>query len=350
MKKYTDINQFRHAIKTLRKHYDWIEEPSTSTSYPTVTAHGTVKIHGQNAGIHCVRTMTGEFEDIWVFEYQSRTRKLSEENTLNGFVKFCESRDKELCYMANAIHEWCGSEDFIIFGEWAGEGNQSGCGVHSLPKFFYTFDVWCCEDKRYINFGDKTPVILSDPSASIYNTDEFQTYTVAIDLNDPVEAENEINRLTLEVENTCPVARELSERLGIELKNTIGEGIVWKVFEDKRRFNRVVFKTKGLKHQKKPKIKMKATMDPIVEKELKDFIARVVNEERCEMLLDRLKTEVGRDLELSDLKTLMPALFNDIAKEESDAIIGGEPFNKKLVGGAIANAGRPIFVEKINAL
>lgn len=350
MKKYHKIRQFKDCIKGLILKNEFIgldheDRPIyESVDQPTITFTGTVKIHGTNAGIHCVKGDDNEY----TLTPQSRTQVKGGAGGHMGFVEWVirnTSTLKEVCKTLTSIDTEL--NDFVIFGEWAGRGIQNKVGVCELEKFFYVFDIYDNLNERYVPLlkDDGFPRAdiancLRNPDIRMFYNIDFPQHAVDIDLNHPERSLDVINAITADIEKKCPVAITIARDDEIELKSTIGEGIVWK-------YNDVLFKTKGEKHAGKGSGK-KADIDPIMVAAIDEFIERVVTEDRIKGIFDRVQDEVGDVLMMKNLKELMPALFEDIMSEESDALINGKPIEKQMVGSAISNAGRPMFQALIN--
>lgn len=141
-------------------------------------------------------------------------------------------------------------ESVYFFGEWCGPNVQKGVAVSHIPnKIFVLFGIrikYC--DGRVRNvpieyleecllFDDD---LIYDNSINFYNIFQFGKYEVEIDFSNPEAVQNELVRLTEEVEANCPVGKFF----GVT-KNTVGEGIVWVSEED---YSGHVFKVKSEKH------------------------------------------------------------------------------------------------------
>ena len=346
---YRKIRQSKDCIKGMIMHeqfagYDEDECPiyDTNKELPMVTFDGTVKLHGTNAGIRC-----HVIDNIITFTPLSRSQVKGGAGGHMGFVEWVMRNRVRLRKLYIDLNVKFSLKDFTIFGEWTGKGIQSKVGVSELDKFFYVFDVWDNDTEIYHPFlttKSRCATALAKafwiPGIRMFSAPLFTKYVVKVDLNDPQVTFEPMNDLTMDVEKRCPVAIAIAKLDGVELKSTIGEGIVWKC-------NDVSFKTKGENHSGRGS-RIKADIDPIMVAAIDDFVARVVTEERVQGVFDKIKDEKGDEMMMSDLGQLMPALFEDVMDEEGDALINGQPIEKKMIGGAISNVGRPMFQALIN--
>ena len=80
MKKFTEIEQFRHVIANVKRRWSY------ERKLPVLNYTGTVKLHGCNAGISRVNGK---------FKCQSRNGLIDVSSDLFGFAKFVEQIDHE---------------------------------------------------------------------------------------------------------------------------------------------------------------------------------------------------------------------------------------------------------------
>ena len=168
----------------------------------------------------------------------------------------------------------------------------------------------------------------------MWNINEFKTYEVEVDFNNPSIAQNRFVELVDEVEKECPVAKHF----GV---SGIGEGVVW-VSEYKG--SRLLFKTKGEKHAGKSKVK---TVKPVDEGKLK-LINEVVDKVTPIWRLNQFFNEVtnnGADINRRYIGSYIKAVINDILDEESDIILdaGLEP---KDINGRVSAIAKDYFFEQ----
>ena len=89
---------------------------------------GTVKLHGTNGSI--IFNKDG-------FEVYSRTQKLSENNTNNGFYQFVIENLNDL----KDLRSQFSAGEVIIYGEYAGDGINKGAAICYTPRKFYVFKI-----------------------------------------------------------------------------------------------------------------------------------------------------------------------------------------------------------------
>lgn len=293
MIKYPSIEQFRNVIRAVKAKHDFQgkdEEGSPIyqhlSDYPTLTFKGTVKLHGTNAGIV-------KYKDR--IDYQSRERVLSLEQDNAGFM--LSMSGKNLDFLFEGIEF---NDHIAVFGEWCGGNIQKGVAIGQLPKMFVIFG--CLID------GVWTDNFRFDSEQNIYHIDQFKTYTVDIDFNNPELVQNNLIEWTISVEDKCPVG----EFFSVE---GIGEGIVFTCLEDPE----LKFKSKGEKHSAS-KVKVLNSVDTEELEGIKEFVEYAVTDSRLNQGIQYLKEN---DLEVHQKNTgaFIGWVVKDILKEESDTII-----------------------------
>ena len=301
MKKYPSIEQFRNIIKKVRLQHDYQgvenDEPvyHHKTPYPVLKFKGTVKLHGTNAAIV-------KYKDK--IEYQSRERILTLNSDNAGFMLNMASKELDFLFEDIEFKEY-----IAIYGEWCGGNIQSGVALTQLPKMFVIFgylvdDIW-------------VDIFRHESKYYIYHIDQFPTYLVDIDFNQPELIQNKLIDLTLDVEKQCPVAKNF----GIE---GIGEGIVFTCVNNAE----LKFKSKGEKHSIS-KVKVLNSVNEEEINSINEFVDYSVSENRLKQGLDYLKEQ---DLELHQKNTglFLSWIFKDIEKEEFDTIIKNQLDIKKI--------------------
>lgn len=227
MIKYPKTRQFRNIVSSINRVVNYVGkddkgEPiyDPSIPKPTLTFKGTVKLHGQNAGVS-YNTESGIYT-------QSRNHSFDiteQPDSHNGFTFFVKERKSDFLeffddiYISNGISP----REFTatIYGEWAGKGTQTGVAISNIEKSFFIFGVKISKpnDPDHTSYWvDYSNLRKNDKR--IYNIDDFKTYSIDIDFNMPGLAQNKLAEITNEVEAECPVAKEFGH-LGI------GEGVVW---------------------------------------------------------------------------------------------------------------------------
>lgn len=304
MKKFVSIEQFRSVVKRVREIQDFKGlvdgKPvySHTSDYPILKFKGTVKLHGTNAAI--VKYSDGRIE------YQSRERILSLEQDNAGFMTYMMPKD--FSFILNNIP----FNDYVaVYGEWCGKGIQKGVAISELDKMFVIFGVKV--DDKWIELESW----LHSPEERIFNINNFQTFEVEIDFNNPELIQNKLNELTTQVEECCPVG----EYFGVK---GIGEGIVFKCENNPD----LIFKSKGEKHSvSKVKVLNLVNVEQI--ESCNEFINSTVTENRLNQGVTFLK-ENGFEVSPKSLGDFIRWVVTDILKEESDTIFENNLDEKRI--------------------
>ena len=309
MKKFPSIDQLRNVVKQVRLNHDYkgsddLGNPKYQhdTLYPTLKFKGTVKLHGTNAGI--VRYLDGHTE------YQSRERVLTLESDNAGFMAAMSQKNLGFLFDRFSFQDYC-----AIYGEWCGGSIQKGVALNGLEKMFVIFgikidDQWEELDETLHGEG-------------IYNILQFPTYEVDIDFENPEMIQNELIRMTIEVEDCCPVGKYF----GVE---GVGEGIVF-THGDLR------FKSKGEKHS----VSKVKTLNPVNIEQLESinqFVEMAVPEQRLEQGISFLK-ENNIEAESKNVGEFLRWVVTDVLKEEGDTMAENN-LDEKKVKAAIVNKAR----------
>jgi hypothetical protein len=344
--KFPSIEQYRNAIRNVKHNAtftgrDENGEPTFDGSrpIPTLKYHGTVKLHGTNAGIVC--THEG-------FTYQSRERELELTSDNAGFMLYMKAREVELEILCARIADRSDGvkryEDItkvILFGEWCGGNIQKGVALSGLPKMFVIFAVKLFNEEGDHVWMDMAKIKdLELPEHNIYNILRFGSWELDIDFNHPELAQNKMIEITEAVEAECPAGKHF----GV---SGIGEGVVWQPITPGWYSSDFWFKVKGEKHSVS-KVKTLAAVDVEAVANLQKFVDDTVTEARLEQGLQNLINEQQKPFEMSSLGDFIRWVFNDIVKEESDTIVASQLDPKKL-GGPVANKARPWYIAKFNA-
>jgi hypothetical protein len=317
MIKFPSIEQYRNVIREVRTNHDYqgkseIGEPvyQHRRAYPKLQFRGTVKLHGTNAAIVKYKNR---------IEYQSRERVLSLTQDNAGFM--LNMVGKNLDFLFNEIEF---DESIAVFGEWCGQGIQAGVAISQVPKMFVIFaakvdGVWI-------------PYSRSDHSQGIFNIEEFPTWTMEIDFENPEIAQNDLVDMTNAVEQQCPVGKYF----GV---TGIGEGIMWAT-EDRR----YCFKVKGEKHSSS-KVKTLAEVDTELIASLNEFVDYALTESRLQQGLTKLQ-EMGKEVSQKSTGDYLRWIVGDIMKEEEDTIIANR-FDPKKLNPIISNKARQWFFNNL---
>lgn len=315
MIKYPSIEQFRNIIRTVKTNHDYKGKDEQgnpiylhNSPYPVLTFKGTVKLHGTNAGII-------KYKDDSI-TFQSRERELTLQSDNAQFM--LNMSDKKLSFLFDDIK----FENYIaVYGEWCGGSIQKGVALNQLPKMFVIFGIKV--DDEWIN------IIKYDNSQNIYHIEQFPTYNVEIDFNNPENIQNELIDLTMKVEETCPVCKQLGV-IGI------GEGIVFTAIE----YPDLKFKSKGEKHS----ISKVKVLNSVNEEELSninEFVDYAVTDNRLNQGLQFLK-ENNFEIHQKNTGEFLRWIMNDIHKEENDVLVKNQIDFKK-AGSKISTKAREFY-------
>jgi hypothetical protein len=355
---FPSIDQFRTTVKHVndRCGYQGI------VIKPTLRFSGSVKLHGTNASVVYTPSLNGP-EDVQGHQLyaQSRSNVITPEDDNAGFARFVaegatwqSALDRMLTRYKTA--GFMGDKDYddvrpqakeahtvVVYGEWCGGSIQKGVALNKLPKMFVVFGIKFLRNGKVVENGeevdgqistwlmpweaklaveqclqhtDTCPVNIKE--TPIYSIEEFPTWNIDIDFNEPHLAQNKLGELTLAVEQECPVAKQL----GV---SGIGEGIVWTCIGGKDlvsiRTDDLVFKVKGEKHSV-TKVTTLAAVDVEKVNSIKACAEIVATVARFEQALDVVKqANPGQDV--LDMKFMGPFLkwvSEDVLKEELDTI------------------------------
>lgn len=318
-----DIPQFRNVIKgiTDTSRFSGMDTDGNpifnNNKLPVLKATGTIKLHGTNGSV-CYNLIDG----LWTQSKNNITNPLKDNA---GFACFVEKNKDIFLKLINEVitlKEIDPVQNTIaIFGEWAGKGIQSGIGVSQLEKAFYIFGIKIApfneEEKSY--WIDSN--ILDIDYLGIYNIQNFKTFEIDIDFNEPMLSNNKMVEMVLEVENECPVAKYF----GI---SGIGEGIV---FEIKYKDNAFRFKMKGEKHAGKSKIKKSKKVDDVKLQKIIGIVEQVTPEWRLSQMYDETFDVLnGGKGEIERTGDFIRNVIGDIMKEELDIILEAELIPKEI--------------------
>lgn len=337
--RFPSIGQFRNVVSTINHQFQFVglnEDGEAiydrSKPRPVLTFTGTVKIHGTNASV-CFNALEG----MW---FQSRDQIITPEQDNAGFARFASSSAtpafaKLFKDIAREHNVDLDSNTITIYGEWAGQGIQSGTAISNLSKTFFLFGI---EVTSFSTDCNSTPAAYwVDHSnyevkvAGIFNILNFPTYIMSIDFNMPQLVQNELVLLTEQVEAECPVAKAFNQ-FGI------GEGIVWSTI-----FNGNVyrFKVKGEKHSVS-KVKVLASVDVEKMNSIVEFIDYAVTETRLCQAITAVFGAEHAALDVKRIGDVIRWVVKDVTKEEGDVMIKNGIVSKE-VNKYISNKVRTQF-------
>lgn len=313
MIKFPSIEQYRNVIREVKTNHDYqgkdeSEQPIYQhlSPYPVLDFVGTVKLHGTNASVV-------KYKDR--VEFQSRERVLSLQQDNYQFALSMSNKDLGFLFEDIVFNEY-----IAVFGEWIGQGVQSGVAVSNLSKTFVIFaykvdDVW-------------VDIQRSDFSQNIYHIENFSTWNLEIDFNSPESVQNRLVELTEQVEKECPVGKHFGF-------SGVGEGIVWTTSD-----RRYCFKVKGEKHSS-TKVKTLASVDTELIESMNEFVNNVLTESRLKQGIDKL-TEMGLEVSQKSTGEYLRWIIGDVVKEEQDTIITNQ-FDLKKLNPLLSNKARVWF-------
>lgn len=373
---FPSIEQFRTVVKHVNDRCAF----QGAVVKPTLLFSGSVKLHGTNASV--VYT-PGDDPQLYA---QSRNNVITPDEDNAGFARFVQDGatwNQALDHMLTQYKTvgFLGSLDYddvrpnakkahtvAVYGEWCGGSIQKNVALNQLPKMFVVFGIKFLRDGKVIEDGvevdgqistwlmpweaqeavkqclqhtDTCPANIK--TTPIYSIEEFPTWSITIDFNEPHLAQNKLAELTLAVEQECPVGKQL----GV---SGVGEGIVWTCIGGKGlvniRTDDLVFKVKGEKHSD-TKVKTLASVDVEKVNSIKACAELVATPHRFEKGLDVLKLLHPNEDVLDNryIGEFLKWVGNDVLKEETDTITenGLEP---KEVTKAVNLLAKNWFVEQ----
>lgn len=333
-RKFPSIDQFRHVVADVKHKAEFIGLDAEgmplydpSRAKPVLTFDATVKLHGTNSGV-ALDVATGEMQ------VQSRERVLSIEDDNHGFCAWVKSERglKEVgalmgCALSSpglpASSQRSTLKEIRAFGEWCGPSVNAKTAIGKLPERWVIFGVlltWENGQEHWLHVepiaeawarsgaADLLPGACPD-GLKIHFITDYPRYTLSIDFNEPEAALGPLEKLTLEVEVSCPVAKAMGS-------DGIGEGLVW-VCNDPV-YGRHVFKTKGSKH-KGTKNSRPVQVVPEAMASLDAFVNAVLTDSRLEQGFDLLAAQFGKVTQ-DHLGDFLQWVGRDVLKEESDTM------------------------------
>jgi len=351
---FPSIDQFRNVITRVKRH-----KGADCAILPTMPFQGTVKLHGTNASV-CYNNLMG----VW---YQSRNCILTLERDNCGFAQWAIGHGQIWKNMFTLLSQPNTSKEInldegtlTIFGEWCGRGIQKGVAISGLERMFVIFGACYTpyqeegslpavapqENTEEEEGGETSEAseldrkqwldyrFLSHLESRIFNIQDFPTYSVTVDFNQPKLVQSYLGELTAAVEAECPVGKHF----GV---SGIGEGIVWTTPDSVHPYR---FKVKGEKHSVS-KVKVLANVD--VEKIAGSvaFADYAATPQRFSQAL----AEVVKDqpLEMRQLGDVIRWIVGDVHKEETDTLETNGLVVKD-VNKYISDRVKKMFIEEMN--
>jgi len=350
--KFPSIEQFRNVVKAVnqRARFDGLDDAGqpkykAAATLPTLRYRGTVKLHGTNSAI----VVRYGAEGYPVLSYQSRERVLTAEEDNAGFMLHMSNQASSIARLHGHILNTYDLKDrreqitLAIYGEWAGGNIQSRVAINGLEKFFAIFAIRLIEGEtsRWLDIeklGNLQTSVF--PSSRIYSILDFGKWETEIDFERPLEIQNYLGELALEVERACPAGKYFE-------KDGTGEGVVWACIEPGFESSQFWFKVKGEKHSA-TKVKTLAAVDVEALRAITEFVDATVTENRLEQGLQNLVNEQRLPFEMTSMGDFIRWVYGDIMKEEADTI-EASGFDPKKLGSPIANKSRQWFVARLNS-
>ena len=320
MRKFPSIYQFRHVVESVTAKATYVGNAEDGTPLfdntrpkPVLTFNGTVKLHGSNGAIAI-------HFDTNTIVAQSRERELTLADDNHGFCAWTQGPSGQAiskAFAEAAKSMWTGNPmaSLHVYGEWCGPSVNSKTGIGKLPERFVVFNVLVTDTEgneywlKVPEFSRAVLATIGERTADLNFITEFKQWSITIDFNEPEKALDILERLTLEVEASCPAAAALGGE-------GIGEGIVW-VCEDPT-FGRFTFKVKGAKHVG-TKSKRLLSIAPETVDNLETFIEAVLTESRLEQGLDYVKS-LHKELTPAQMGEFLKWIGTDVLREEADTL------------------------------
>jgi len=334
---YPKIEQYRNIVASVKRNseFEGLDENgdaiyNKTLPKPILQFKGTVKLHGTNASI-CYNSKDG----LWI---QSRQNIITVEKDNAGFAFFVESNKNEFMSLINkVIKEHKIDADLFtisIYGEWAGKGIQKSVGISQLDKAFYIFGLKISkpQDEEFNAYWLDSSNLRCKES-KIYNVEDYQTYSIEVDFNQPELCQNKFVKITEQVEKECPISKAFG------INNGLGEGVVWSTTY-KGNIHR--FKVKGQKHSVS-KVKKLASVDVEKIESINKFVEYAVTENR----FNQACQEIYKDdiLDIKKLGDLIRWVISDINKEELD-VLNKNNLEPKGIGRYVSNKVREMFFKQ----
>lgn len=268
--------------------------------------HGTVKLHGTNFSV----VYDVNADDVY---FQKRSDVLLKTTTFFNYQEVVYGVIEELKELGRIYSKYLPDSRYIVmFGELVGQEIQRGVALEQLSKRFVIFDVFTELKTRLTREQLKEGFNSHDPINNIYCIENFKTFDIKVNVFNSSEIhniQNELARITEEVEKECPFASQFGV-LGV------GEGVVW----TNDRFN-AKFKVKGEEHtNSKVKVLTGVSQDKI------DMLKSI--EEVCEAICTESRFKQGfsylmeNNISVEQSKqTYLKWVVEDTITEEMDIIV-----------------------------
>lgn len=270
-----------------------------------------VKIHGCNTGV----VLKGDGR----FYPQSRTRPITPGDDLHGFAQWVQDNGDYFERLSKNVRR-----ELAVFGEWYGEGIQSGTASAQVPGKHWAIFAWIEYKQRsivkqyHVEPGDIYALGDFPPEAEVIPW--YSDAVRVVNVHDDEEVVNFLNKVNAQVD---AVEREDPFILSQHGISGAGEGLVYYPVTDSRAFvgcayEVSAFKAKGQKHRVF-KTTESAEIMPINVKTIPQFAEFVLTEER----LMQNAREVAKNDCIFEKKLVGPFvahILKDVKKESKDVI------------------------------
>ena len=337
MIKYGKTGDYYSFIKNIahRARFQGVDENGdviyNDNPLPTVNVSFTTKLHGSNAGL--------SLQDDKIV-CLSRNRVLGKQGHF-GFPELIHDNVDvciDLFKQIQTTSDWKPGEIITIYGEIAGPGIQKGVSISKIPE--KTWFIFAAKITNTDNLEDEgrwvqniNELTVSHPR--IKNIHEFKTWNIDIDVSSPKIVQNELNALALSVGDECPVAAQM----GVQ---GVGEGVVGTCFFKGERF---AFKVKDERHSES-KIKKMADVDPIVLKNIQEFVAYSCTVDRMDQAIFEVNQEIDDIYDKRNTGKVVNWIKSDILSECSRELSDSN-LEFKQVAKDIGDKMRGHFFQKI---
>lgn len=300
---------------------------------PTLKFLGSTKLHGTNGGIII------DFKNEIVY-FQARNDIRTPANDNGGFATYLSSIQVDIVNMCfnNLEYEIDWSKNVLgIYGEWCGGNLQRGVALNKLEKMFVIFGISVINiESRQRKWLSKEEVIKYKlPSQKVYSIFDFKTWEVDIDFSKHQEASDIIEKLTLEVEEQCPVSKEFNAE-------GVGEGIVWQCITEGYNNSGFWFKSKGSKHSKQ-KVRINRPIDNEKISKLIDIAEKITPSWRLEQIFNETFDIInGGKITRTKIGNYIKNVIADVIKEETRTVVESG-FEYKEINIYVTNIARDYY-------
>lgn len=299
-KKWNSINKFSDAYHMAQKQ-----------RIGDVVMGLKIKLHGTNAGIR--------LEDGGVLVAQKRTSDVHVGKDNAGFATWVATLKRNSCCVEYF-------KDFVIHGEWAGQGVQSGDAVTQTPKAFYVFAV----ENVTSGFKVYDPVTIVDFLRKIFTVESLENIHIipwfgeyiTFNFLDQKSAQDVIDLVLGYVDAIAECDPYIKSLYDVEGP---GEGLVGYFLDmiyqdgtqvDPQYFDDYMFKVKSIAHSiQKNKVRNKT--GPEKAEGIDEFIEMFFTENRFQQMLDEHCDGVA---DKKNTGVFMKAVMGDVHKESVNEI------------------------------